>query len=80
MHAGPANSLSAYPSQGCMGNQALVQTSMLATYKFAYACVYFGCQTLVVKHWWSNIGGQTLVVKHWWSNIGGQTLVVKHWR
>jgi hypothetical protein len=50
-HAGAANRLSVYPSQGCMGNQALVQTSVLATYKFAYACVpwhAYTCQTFVV--------------------------------
>ncbi len=50
-HAGAANRLSVYPSQGCMGNQALVQTSVLATYEFAYACVSWHactCQTLVL--------------------------------
>jgi DNA phosphorothioation-dependent restriction protein DptG len=52
-HAGAANRLSVYPSQGCMGNQALVQTSVLATYEFAYACA-FGMHT----HHMSNIGGR----------------------
>ncbi len=50
-HAGAANRLSVYPSQGCMGTQALVQTSVLGTYEFAYACVprhAYTCQTLVL--------------------------------
>ncbi len=50
-HADAANRLSVYPSQGCMGHQALVQTSVLGTYEFAYACVFwhaYTCQTLVL--------------------------------
>ncbi len=50
-HAGAANRLSIYPSQGCMGNQALVQTSVLGTYEFAYVRVSrhaYTCRRLVV--------------------------------